>query len=204
MQAMDGEERAAEAKVQRSPRVSRRKVLVRGVILFGLLGAVGYILYVFSQPATGVITSTVATAPTAPEATPRTVKGKTATFRYPATIQAVKPDALAAGDVEKFLFIRSQLSAWSMATLVKHVPNNTFASDGSYNLRKQHPEQYDEEQSSINGMTVVIMADKQTSDKVAFILHDGLIAEIAVSGGDQNDTASDAAFTMVLHSWHWL
>src|SRR5690349_20904811 len=115
------------------------KVIVWGCVLLVVFGALGYFLYIISQPAEGIITTSTPAAATPTQAAPRTVRGKTVTFKYPATIQAVQPDTLAVGDVEKLLLIRSQLSAWSLAVQVKKLPSGVLADDGSYNFRKQNP-----------------------------------------------------------------
>jgi hypothetical protein len=80
-----------------------------------------------------------------------------------------------------------------------------LTSDSAYNLRKQTPEKYAEQQVVINGIDVSIMTDKANNgDKTAFIMHNGLVADIAMSGGGKDDVASDEAFTLILQTWLWL
>jgi|GEM_PF-3072242 len=197
-------EEVTQPVLAKSRRRPSTRLIVWGVVLILMLSVSGYFLYLISQPAQGVVTTTVTTTATKVVQSPRTVRGKATSFKYPADIQAVQPDVLAVGDVEKFLFIRSQLSAWSLAIQVKRLPSGNLSDDSSYNLRRQNPAQYSEQQMKINGLPVTVMSNTASSDKVAFLLHNGLVAEVAVSGTSKDDARSEAAFTLVLNSWEWL
>jgi hypothetical protein len=180
-----------------------RRLIVAGILIV-LGGVLAAFTYNLSQPAQGVVTQPIQNTANA-DTTPSTAKGKTVTFEYPSTIQQVKADTLAVGDIEKFLFTRHQLQAWTMAIQIKKLPSGLLADDSAYNLRKQNPQQYAEESTTINGRQVVIMTYKTAAfSKTAFISHDGKLADISVSGGQADDTVSEQVLESVLNTWQWL
>jgi hypothetical protein len=187
------------------PRPQRRlKAWVSVGVLLTLVVLAFGVLHILNTPAQGIITEHAVQATGQQNTQQILVSGKTVTFRYPTSIQKTKPDILAVGDVEKFLFVRPQLSAWSLAIQIRQLPSGVLEDDGGYNLRKQHPELYEEQKSIINGMSVSVMSDKRNADKVAFIVHNKLVASIAVSGDDTQNASTDNVFSGVLSSWQWL
>jgi hypothetical protein len=85
------------------------------------------------------------------------------------------------------------------------LPGGTLAGDGSYNFRKQNPQQYIEQTRTINGAAVSIMTDHSGAySQVAFMPHGEMVAEVALSGERSSDAPSQTIFNTVLGSWHWL
>ncbi len=173
-------------------------------ILLAVWGVALLIIRSLNMPAQGIVTQHNQDAGQNSEQL-MSVNGKTATFKYPISLQKIKPDTLAVGDVEKFLFSDTEHKGRSLAIRVKELPGGVLAQNGDYNMRKQNPQQYTEQTLTVNGAMVSIMTDiNSMHDKVAFMPHDQLIAEVAFSGGESSDTQSQAIFTTVLNSWQWL
>jgi len=177
------------------------KLLFIAMAALLLLGTGVFFVRTINKPATGTIGTPETPQP--PSNAPITVIGKTVTFQYSSLLQRVTPDKLTTGDVEKFLFIEPQSTGWTLAIRVKNLPSGSLANDGDYNLRKQNPQQYTEEKQTINSMTISIMSDQSgTHNKVAFIPHGTLLAELALSGSP-GDATSQQLFNDILQSWRW-
>ena len=184
------------------------KTLVIIVPLAGLVVATVVIARAADSPSEGVIkTRQVASA--APRQGPGAlmkIHGKTVSFQYPHTLYRTKADVLTAGDVEKFSFVNPTVPPWDLDIQIRTLPSGQLADDGSYNLRLHHPEQYVEQKLTINGALVSIMSDQTASfSKVAFLTHNGLVAEIALTSTDTANTDQlQSALLTVIQTWHWL
>ena len=168
------------------------------------LGAVDLLVHDLNSPAQGVVHQTVVADASAKVTPPLKVEGKAVIFEYPASLEKIKPDTLSPGDIEKFLFTMPTHHAWSLAIQVKSLAGGTLTGDSGYNLRKQNPQQYTEQVSVVNGMTISVMSDKSGPyNQVAFIPHGNLVAEVALSGTDSSDTSSQKIFDTVIDTWQW-
>ena len=183
------------------PRTRRYKLLILlGVVALLLQGGV-YVAQRLNSPVVGVVHAPKVASEPAPSSI--TVHGKTVTFTYPDTLKRINPSNLAPNETEKFLFINGQYNGWTLAIQIKQLPGGLLANNSSYTLRQRAPQQYKEEKVAINGMNVSIMADQNVAgNKVAFIPHANLVAEIALTNGD--DAQSQQLFTDLLESWQWL
>jgi len=132
-------------------------------------------------------------------------RGKTANFQYPDTLHQTKADSLSSGDIEKFSFVNPSIPPWNLAVQIRKLPSGLLTDDGSYNLRRVHPEQYHEQKQMVNNQSIIIMTDQSGGyAKVAFLVHSGLVAEISLSCGSSADLASlDTALATVINTWHW-
>lgn len=132
--------------------------------------------------------------------------GKTISFSYPSTLHLAKADALSSGDVEKFALVSTQEPPWNISIQIRKLPSGQLTDDGSYNLRKTHPELYKEQQLTLGQQKVVIMSEQNAGyAKVAFLVHGGLVAEIAISNSSSlNNTMLDQAVNSLISSWQWL
>jgi hypothetical protein len=183
------------------------KILATLVLLGGLAAAAILVAHAANSPSEGVIKA----APPMPASrqssgSPVTVRGKTASFQYPGVMRQTKADALTSGDVEKFAFVNPDMPPWNLSIQVRKLPSGQLADDGSYNFRHVHPEQYTEQKLTANGAPASIMSDRTAGfGKVAFLVHGGLAAEIALTSTDTADTAQlQAALMTVTQTWHWL
>lgn len=188
----------------------RRKRLLKTLLIvvpLGGLAAAGILIArAANSPSEGVIKAAKAPASQQSSGSPVTARGKTVSFQYPDVLHQTKADALSAGDVEKFSFVNPAIPPWDLDIQIRRLPSGQLADDGSYNLRLHHPEQYTEQELTINGTPVPIMSDQTAGfGKVAFLTHGGLVAEVALTSTDTADNNQlQAALMKVLQTWHWL
>ena len=185
-----------------------------GVKMVGLLLIVGIVFgavtlfRLINQPAIGSIN------PVPPKSKPATrfkppmttLRGKTITFEYPNDLHQTTPDKLSVNDIEKFSFLHAQLPTWNLDIQIRKLPTGNLADDGSYNLRKQYPQQYREQKLTINALPVSIMTAQTGSfDEVAFTAQGDRVAEVALtsSQGTVGDPALHEALVNIFRNWQW-
>src|SRR5258708_1440660 len=138
--------------------ILKKKIIVFIIIIVVVLTAVILLVESLNKPAQGVISTPQAAAP--PTVAYLSESGKTASFQYPTTLHKAKADVLSSGDLEKFAYVSLQVPPWNLNIQIRKLPSGALVDDGSYNLRKTHPEQYHEQKTVINGQNISIMSDQ--------------------------------------------
>lgn len=185
-----------------------KKIKVLGLIVFGVLVLIITILSFgnnyFNSPSTGQIITSDAVKEVSP--TTLTVEGITFSFSYPSTFQPSQTRPLTNGDVEKFTFVSPSLSPWNLSIQIRELAGGQISNDGSYNLRKTNPDTYTEEIVTLNSNKAYIMTSNTGGyNKVAFIVHDNIDANISLQSGSSADSEKmDAVLNQIISSWKWL
>ena len=190
--------------------VTKRTAVFFGILVAvcGLSIAVVTVLKYAAAPATtSSITTTLPDATvSAIDPTPVAVQNAYADFVYPLgmrpTAQGDKTPPLLAS----YQYVYQGSGSWQLAISINRLAEPTLTDDSGYGLRKADPDRYQESTITIGSNTFVVMTDMQANgfNRVAFLLHGTLSADIAVYGNDPlGDDGLTAVFKQVLSSWHW-
>jgi hypothetical protein len=204
------EVKIADSEPNDKPPKPWRRWLVLTVLIIGVaVGANRAYVLLFEQPAVGTVT--VGT----PEAssnsfdismTPAVFTGKTISFSYPDGLAKKQPSPLVGPDVEKASFTAKDIVTWNLEIDVTNNGSQPLSGDSGYSFRVQHPDIYQPSTAQVDGQSVPVMTDKSAPgfSKVAFLQHGQYQATVSLIGDDADGSAPlQAAFTMVLSSWHW-
>lgn len=192
----------------------KRKHIIKISILlvFGIAIVIGISLIYrqINQPAVATLTEGQAIKSQTPSynigLTPKLVSGKYVSFDYPTGLTS-KPGQLAGPIVEDFVFNARDIGYWTLAIEISKLSGGDLMNNSSYTLRKNMPPQYSESHVVAKGQSVDIMTDTTADgfNEVAFIIHNNLLATVALSGKDAVGTQPlQTTLNMVLNSLHWL
>jgi len=183
--------------------------LMLAVLLLFVIWAVILTLHALAAPAQGNISqpSSASTPKQSLVATTITTRGKTVAFTYPSFFGATTSQPFSAPVLERYSFLRHQAGSWQLQVEVDTLLSSDVRTDSGYALRAKNPASYTQEILTLQGQRVYIMTDTTaaTFNKVAFMVHQGKLATIALSGGLPDDLRNmQAVFMAILQHWQWL
>jgi hypothetical protein len=174
---------------------------VVGLIAVSIYGAIQFV----NRPALGTVTNLGPADPiiSKPALIMLPVTGSTITFSYPKGFVAHALPAPAAPIVEtyQYLFKDDRTSQLSLTVLRL----DAGGKDSNLELRRQDPEHYLLSTITSGDNSFTVMTDTRDSfNKVAYTLHNGLAGEIAIIGNTaQGASQLDDVFAQVLDAWRW-
>jgi hypothetical protein len=187
----------------------RRATLLIMVVILAATAIGSVLIRLLSQPASGTITSQTQQAASSQyyiDLVPKPISGKYVALDYPAGLTPKTPDSFATPELEEFEFTAKDTTSWLLAVDISQPRAGLLTNDSGYAYRLSHPKFYQASQTTANGQTVIIMADRSANfNQVAYVMHGPLLATIALSGGDAAGLQPlQTTLNMVLSALRWL
>lgn len=195
-------------------RFTKKRLIILCAALLSVIAFIAIVSFIVSklnQPVTNSVTASNGSASSTYyniNLAPVKITGSYVSFNSPKGLPLVSRSIISPISVEDFSFYTKDIYSWTLAIDIIRTPDGQLNQSSSYNLRKDHPEQYSEDVQSINGKQFDVMTDtnfNQGFSKVAYISNGSLIGIISLIGDDSAGTGPLATtFNMVLGSWQWL
>ena len=189
--------------------VSVRKITLYASIGLGVIAVVVgvYILHKLTGPVKAHII-TAASVSNPPPAALVSVNGTYASFSYPGSLTPAQNAQGATGnELAVYSYTKPDVQTWHLNITINNLQQPTLTADSNYLLRINDPTRYQSNTETISGNTFAIMTDTQVGgfSEVAFTLHNGVSADISLTGDDSSGgTTLATVFQEVLNTWDWL
>lgn len=193
-------------RVRLAPSALKNKRSIYAFILILVILVILVVWHSLSGPAVGSVDNSsnlqMASAPAASSAL-ITFHGTSLSFSYPASYQKRVTQPQSGPILENYDFTSGGYPAADLAVAVYSLSSDNLQDSPAYLLRKEKPAQYSLETWQAGKQSVPVYSDSSVGySKVAFMVHSGKLATIALSGGS-DPTADETQQKAVINSVRW-
>ncbi len=156
------------------------------IVAIVLVGVVTGLAALASRKSTGIVKKTTPGEVRQPERPPGILEGKRFRLTYPGGYAANSTGPRDSSALEQYVLLSALPNVRQASITIRKLPAIGLAGDGNFNLRRTYAGQYLQSTVQIGGQQVILMKKNDNAEDVAFIVHDGLLATVALTSTDQN------------------